>query len=51
MLRSNLGDYDSTGDYFAMIVQTYAIFNKNAPFPLSADFLDYLYKSMLSSRV
>jgi hypothetical protein len=51
MLRTNLGDFDSTGDYFAMVIETYAVFQKHAPFPLSADFLDYLYKSMLSSRI
>lgn len=51
MLKSNLGEYDSTGDYFALMIETYAIIQKNTPIPLSPDFLDYIYKSMTVSKI
>lgn len=50
-LRSTSNDFDATGDYFAMMIETYAIVNKYTPFPLSPDFLDHVYKSMLSSKL
>lgn len=52
MLRgNNLGEYDSSGDYFALMVETYALVNHYTPFPLSNDFLDYIYKGMLASKI
>ena len=49
--RSNLGDYDSTGEFFALLAETYAVVNTYTPFQLDPDFLDYMYKSMRASRL
>lgn len=50
-IRSNLGDFDSSGDYFALMIDTYAVVQRNTPFRLSGDFMDYIYKSMLTSKL
>ena len=51
MFRSAANDFDSTGDYYAMMIETYAFVNKYTPFPLSPDFLDHVYKTLLSSKL
>lgn len=51
MIRNNLGEYDSAGDYFALMIETYAIIQRRTPIDLTPDFLDYIYKSMTTSKI
>jgi hypothetical protein len=49
--RNKLESFEASGDYFALIVETYGVVYRYTPFPLAPEFLDFLYKSMVASKL
>jgi hypothetical protein len=49
--RNILGEFRSTGEFFALLVETFAIVKVNSNITLSEDFKHYIYKSLKNSQV
>ena len=50
-LRNNLSEFDATGEYFALLVETYGIVHQYSSLKLSPELQDYIYKSLKHSKV
>jgi hypothetical protein len=43
--------YDDSGEFFSLVIQTYAIANKSCGVVLTPDFKDYVYDNLIDKKI